>query len=347
MTFIKVVFTVLGIYGCFLTWGVLQERVSTTPYYDGEGTKPQRFRYFIFLNTIQSLMASISAFFYIRFAGKQLIPVIHNSNLSLSTLLLRFLQVAFLGAIGSPFGYASLKHIDYLTLVLGKSCKLIPVMLMNIILYRKKFPLYKYVVVTLITLGVSGFMILHPVSENKKKAAVATSSFYGLALLTINLLIDGVTNSTQDDIFHKYKISGQQMMFFMNLFSTILMFIWLLFPWNPELGNALAFCHLFPNVIKDILLFSLCGAIGQCFIFIALENFGSLFLVTTTVTRKLFTILLSVFWFNHELNWGQWVAVGLVFLGIGLEAFIKQPKITKDEQLEFKNDYENIKKEKY
>ncbi|CAG8469370.1 9684_t:CDS:1 [Diversispora eburnea] len=346
MTFIKVVFTVLGIYGCFLTWGVLQERVSTTPYYDEEGTKPQRFRYFIFLNTIQSSMASISAFFYIRIVGKQLIPVIHNSNLSLSTLLLRFLQVSFLGVIGSPFGYASLKHIDYLTLVLGKSCKLIPVMLMNIILYRKKFPLYKYVVVVLITMGVSGFMLLHPVSENKKKTPVSTSSLYGLALLTISLLIDGITNSTQDDIFHKYKISGQQMMFFMNLFSTILMFIWLLFPWNPELGNALTFCHLFPNVIKDILLFSLCGAIGQCFIFYALENFGSFFLVTTTVTRKLFTILLSVFCFNHELNWGQWVAVGLVFLGIGLEAFYKPKSIPKDEILEFKEDYESIKKKK-
>lgn len=328
MAFIKVIVTVLGIYACFLTWGVLQERVSTTPYYDGkEGNKPQRFRYFIFLNTIQSLMSSISAFFYIRFLGKRLIPVSQNSSLPM--LLLRFLQVAFLGTIGSPFGYASLKHIDYLTLVLGKSCKLIPVMLMNIILYRKKFPLYKYVVVALITFGVSSFMILHPVPENKKKAAVATSSLYGLALLTINLLIDGITNSTQDDIFHKYEVSGQQMMFFMNLFSSMLMFIWLLLPWNTELGNALAFCHIFPNVIKDILLFSFCGAIGQCFIFYALENFGSLFLVTTTVTRKLFTVLLSVFWFNHQLTWGQWVAVGLVFLGIGIEAFSKRIKSKK------------------
>ncbi|CAG8600358.1 9690_t:CDS:2 [Acaulospora morrowiae] len=317
MTFAKVAFSVIGIYSCFLTWAVLQERVSTTPYYDNKESKPQRFRYFIFLNMVQSITASFIAFLYIMFVGKK----IEVGSVS-SSMLFRLLQVSFFGAIGSPFGYESLKHIDYPTLVLGKSCKLIPVMLVNIILYQRKFPLYKYVVVTLITLGVSCFMLLQPVSEKKK--AVASSSFYGLMLLSINLLIDGVTNSTQDQIFHKYKVSGQQMMFFMNMFSALLMFTWLINPWNSELNDALVFCQIFPSVLKDILLFSLCGALGQCFIFYTLQNFGSLFLVTITVTRKFFTILLSIFWFNHQLNWGQWLAVGLVFSGIGLEAIVKQ-----------------------
>jgi UDP-galactose transporter B1 len=68
-------------------------------------------------------------------------------------------------------------------------------------------------------------------------------------------------------------------------------------------------------VIRDIALFGLCGAIGQCFIFYSLERYGSLRLVTVTVTRKLFTMLLSVVWFKHELALGQWSGVALVFLG--------------------------------
>ncbi|CAG8624389.1 14312_t:CDS:1 [Cetraspora pellucida] len=313
MTLAKIAFSVIGIYSCFLTWGILQERVSTTSY--GEGESKQQFRYFIFLNMIQSFMASIVASFYIKFTGQ-------NLEMTDSSLLKQFLYVAFLGAIASPFGYESLKHIDYPTLVLGKSCKLVPVMLMNIILYRKKFPFYRYVVVGLITLGVSSFMLLQPKSEKKK--TTEPSSLYGIILLSINLLIDGITNSTQDQIFYKYKISGQQMMFFMNLFSGFLMFCWLLNPWNQELFNALTFCKLHPNIIIDILLFSLCGALGQCFIFFTLHNFGSLFLVTITVTRKFFTVLLSVFLFNHILNIGQWFSVGFVFLGIGLEVYVKQ-----------------------
>ena len=43
-----------------------------------------------------------------------------------------------------------------------------------------------------------------------------------------------------------------------------------------------------------------------------------------TVTRKLFTMLLSVVVFEHRLAWGQWVGVGVVFLGIGVEAGIKR-----------------------
>ncbi|CAG8792152.1 18401_t:CDS:1, partial [Racocetra persica] len=280
----------------------------------------------IFLNMIQSFMASITAFFYIKFTGQ-------NLKVVDLTLIKKFLLVAFLGAIASPFGYESLKHIDYPTLVLGKSCKLVPVMLMNIVLYRKKFPFYKYVVVTLVTLGVSCFMLLQPTSEKKK--ATEPSSLYGIILLTINLLIDGITNSTQDQIFYKYKITGQQMMFFMNLFSGLLMCCWLLNPWNPELFNALTFCKLHPNVIVDILLFSLCGALGQCFIFYTLHNFGSLFLVTITVTRKFFTVLLSVFVYKHILNIGQWLSVGLVFLGIGLEVYMKQ---TENKKLQKKFD---------
>jgi UDP-galactose transporter B1 len=43
-----------------------------------------------------------------------------------------------------------------------------------------------------------------------------------------------------------------------------------------------------------------------------------------TVTRKLFTMLLSVVVFEHELTPGQWAGVGVVFAGIGVEAGMKR-----------------------
>ena len=63
---------------------------------------------------------------------------------------------------------------------------------------------------------------------------------------------------------------------------------------------------------------------GQVFIFLTIEQFGSLVLVTVTVTRKLFTILLSLFWFQHRLNAMQWASVGLVFAALGIESFYKR-----------------------
>lgn len=45
---------------------------------------------------------------------------------------------------------------------------------------------------------------------------------------------------------------------------------------------------------------------------------------TVTLTRKLFTMLLSVFIYNHTLTAGQWLGAGIVFAGIGVEAWVKR-----------------------
>lgn len=182
---------VAGVYVCFLTWGITQERVSTTSY-DG-----QRFKYFVLLNAIQSLAAFIMGSIY----SLGLKPV-HMSR----DLFFNYLKVSVIQSLASPFGYAALKHIDYPTIILGKSCKLVPVMAMNFVLYRKTFPFYKYLTMVLISAGVSGFMLLHS-QETQEKG----SSLWGLLLLGINLILDGTTNSTQDAIFHKFKVSGAHM----------------------------------------------------------------------------------------------------------------------------------------
>ncbi|KAF8945633.1 UDP-galactose transporter [Haplosporangium gracile] len=308
---LKLALCAAGIYSCFLTWGYFQEKVSTTPY----GLESVRFNYFIFLNMLQAVAASATAFFYLKLQGTPL-------KMPSRMLLGKYFQVAFFNASASPFSYAALRHIDYPTMILTKSCKLVPVMLMNILLYRRRFPTYKYVCVALITCGVAGFMLLAPFDEHKQETV--NSSLFGMFLVVINLTIDGVTNSTQDQIFQTFKITGQEMMCFMNLFMSGFMAIWLLNPFNSELGQALSFCQSHPAVIKDITLFCICGALGQCFIFYTLEQFGSLSLVTITVTRKLLTILLSIFAYGHILNISQWLMIGVVFSGIGLEAYVKR-----------------------
>ena len=120
-------------------------------------------------------------------------------------------------------------------------------------------------------------------------------------------------------------------MVMMNLFSSAFMIIYLyLGPYLPtpftsfEGQNALQFVLDHPSVMSDILLFAFCGALGQCFIFHTLEKFGAVALVTITVTRKMFSVLLSAFWFGHHFTTGQWISIGLVFFGIAFEAYMKQ-----------------------
>lgn len=55
-----------------------------------------------------------------------------------------------------------------------------------------------------------------------------------------------------------------------------------------------------------------------------IANFGSVILVTVTVTRKMLTMILSVVYYGHSLNPKQWMGVLFVFGGIGYEAWVKQ-----------------------
>ncbi|TNY23342.1 UAA transporter family-domain-containing protein [Rhodotorula diobovata] len=267
---------------------------------------------------------------------------------SASRLLRLYAFIAFVASSAAPFGFLALSHISFPTLLLGKSCKLVPVMLMNILLYRRQFPLHKYVLVALVTAGIYAFMAFKPVKVGKSGGGgPESSSLLGLVLLAVNLLLDGVTNATQDHVFSTYTLDGPQMMFFMNLFATLFTFAALVTPYSllpsfllpvsaatgahsNELSSSLAFIASHPSVRLDILLFGLTGAVGQIFIFVTLSLYGSLTLVTITVTRKMVTMLLSVFVFDHKLTKGQWSGVGLVFGAVAMEAVVaRQEKKTK------------------
>ena len=241
----------------------------------------------------------------------------------------------------------SLQHVDYLTFVLAKSCKLLPVMFLHVVLYRKRYPVVKYGVVAAVTGGVAVFTLYASAAAAKpntttKKEGGGSTSYYGLALLGVNLLFDGLTNTTQDILFARKerfgRVTSAQMMAITNAFAAGFMVIYLVVtPYIPteslitttrtggaegELSSALAFLSRHPAVWKDILGFSICGAIGQLFIFATLERFSSLLLVTVTVTRKMLTMVLSVVWYGKRLSGGQWVGVGLVFGGIVVEALL-------------------------
>ncbi|KAJ2374981.1 UDP-galactose transporter [Coemansia sp. RSA 2607] len=305
-----------GIYVCFLTWSAMQERVTSVTY----GEDHQRFRFTIVLNLIQAAFAAIIGYIYIRFIQQK--PMLKMN----AHRWKRFFQVAVLSSSASPFGYMALRYINYPTMTLAKTCKMVPVLVMNKILYRRHYPTYKYAVVAMVTVGVSAFMLFKTSTKaGGGGVAAIENSLYGLFLVLINLTIDGAVNSTQDQIFvEDREITGQHMMCMMNLCSTILMSVWLLNPFNPELASALKFLYTHPRALVDISIFALCGSLGQCFVFYTLASFGSLTLTTVTVTRKFLTILISVFYNGHKLNDRQWMATGLVFGGITLDVYKKQ-----------------------
>ncbi|RFU35758.1 hypothetical protein B7463_g622, partial [Scytalidium lignicola] len=356
---LQLLFAVGGIYGSFLTWALLQERLTTTPY--GLSTAPELFKFPVFLNTVQSSFAALVGYLYLRFDTPRggTTPPIFPSARILGPLLL----VAVTSSLASPFGYASLAHIDYITFILAKSCKLLPVMFLHITIFQRRYPLYKYLVVLAVTSGVAVFTLHASSAKAHSKPSKASinpdrNSSWGLLLLGINLLFDGLTNTTQDHIFQSFQpYKGPQMMCANNIMSTLITLSYLsLSPYlvhtgigeylgldlaaagGGEFEQAWGFMQRHPAVWYDVLGFAACGAVGQVFIFYTLSTFSSLLLVTITVTRKMLTMILSVVWFGHRLGRGQWLGVGLVFGGIGAEGIITRREKQAKEKANLKKD---------
>ena len=155
-----------------------------------------------------------------------------------------------------------------------------------------------------------------------------SNSLFGILLLLINLFIDGLMNSWQDELFQKWRVKAQHVMFFMNILSAALLTLYLVLGsflgFNGELAAFLVFIKNYPSAIWDMLAFGLLGSLGQLFIFHTVEHFGSLLLVTVTVTRKLMTMGVSLLWFGHAIRWQQSIGVIAVFSALAMETLGKK-----------------------
>lgn len=325
------IFCVLGLYGLFLSWSLLQERINTKPY-EIIGGSPVFFKAPLLVNTIQAFFACLVGLLYSWVAHRQNPFAIFSSKSSKdttggSTYVKFFIAIAITSTVSSPLGYKALKHVDYLAFLLAKSCKLLPVMLVHFVLYRTRFPPHKYLVAGMVTFGVILFTTCH--SSGKSKASINDgNTLLGMAQLAGSMLLDGLMNSTQDQLFklpnRQHKLTGASLMSILNLMVFILSagFI-LVFQFQEEAVYTWNFVHRYPQLLMDILAFSLFGAAGQVFVFLILEKFDSLILVTATVTRKMISMILSVVLFGHKLSLGQWLGVLSVFGGIGYESYLK------------------------
>ena len=162
----------------------------SVPFQSINGSGSHKFKSPVFMGTCQSVLSSLSALFYLLLRRKPNETVVQTLGLSplspvangvtrdavdgsaqangyakhpspptsTKVLLLRYLQCSLFITFAAPFGFAALSHISYPAMVLGKSCKLVPVMLMNVLLYRRAFARHKYVVVALVTIGITMFM---------------------------------------------------------------------------------------------------------------------------------------------------------------------------------------------
>ncbi|XP_006638216.2 solute carrier family 35 member B1 [Lepisosteus oculatus] len=310
---VRLIVCFLGVFFCYLYYGILQETITRGEY--GTGEKKEKFKYATTLVFIQCIMNAVFA--------RILIQIFEKSKPDRTrSWLYGVCSLSYLGAMVSS--NSALQYVNYPTQVLGKSCKPIPVMVLGVTILRKKYPLAKYLFVLLIVTGVALFMY-----KPKKGVAEMDEHLFGFGemLLLLSLTLDGLTGVSQDHMRAHFQTGSNHMMLNVNLWSTLVLGIGVL--WTGEFWEFLSFADRYPGIVPNILLFGLTSAMGQSFIFMTVVYFGPLTCSIITTTRKFFTILGSVLIFGNSISTMQWVGTVLVFLGLGLDAkFGKGPKKT-------------------
>ena len=359
---IRLILSIFGVYTSFLLWGYLQERLSSTDYSysatlsDSEriglgldSKVPARWTSMVVLNVCMAFMSAATAAPFVLYQNMYRKNEPMSMSMSLMAVQTGLMPAALSNCLASPFGYLSLRFINYPMLLLAKSSKLVPVMLLSYIINGKRYSMTQILSVTLISIGVALFSCkTNPVlmflsndsnymnsssMSNKislDESSTSTRTSIGLILVLINLLLDGFTNARQDKFKEERpKTSSFTMMYQMNILQVILLSSFLVTEFvitksfglsvgitSSQVEDALRFVIQFPTVLRDITLFCITGATGQVFVYYIITEFGSVMCVLITVTRKFFSILLSVVMFGHEVQIWQWVGVLSVFTGL-------------------------------
>jgi hypothetical protein len=132
-TALQLAASVGGIYGAYLTQGIIQETLSTKKF----GPEGERFTHLSSLNAVQSWACFLWAFLLLRFFERE-----KQAGYPPFTA---YWKAAVTNCIGPACGYEALKYISYPAQVLAKSSKMIPVMLIGTVLHGKSYSVLEYV----------------------------------------------------------------------------------------------------------------------------------------------------------------------------------------------------------
>eukprot|EP00599_Poterioochromonas_sp_BG-1_P006500 CAMPEP_0173149930 /NCGR_PEP_ID=MMETSP1105-20130129/10633_1 /TAXON_ID=2985 /ORGANISM="Ochromonas sp., Strain BG-1" /LENGTH=339 /DNA_ID=CAMNT_0014064919 /DNA_START=281 /DNA_END=1300 /DNA_ORIENTATION=+ len=286
-----------GIYAAFLYYGTLQEDVFH--YKAEDGTK---FTQAWFLQALEALANVVVG-------GVGLLLTGRTAGLPLDLFALSGATQVCAKAFTS---LALAAGVSFPVVTLAKSGKMVPVMIGSLLLGGASYTLREYASVAAIIAGTT------IVSTGKKSSGPASSTL-GILFVVLSLVCDGITGGVQKRLKAKAKENKAEpkpydLMFWTNLFMAITAGVFALA--LQEFNSGIAFCVKNPVIFGKILKFAVCSAVGQSFIFYTIANFDPLVCTTVTTTRKVFSVLLSIFLHGHQLSPQGWFGLSLASAGI-------------------------------
>ena len=296
----NIIFDVLLLYLFYLFSSISQEFIYGFKKQDGEKFDPGTF--YIIIKSLTNILVSQIAIFLTK----------SKSNVVLNK------DTAFMSlsrAMGSISSLCALSFISYPSVVLGRSCKIIPVFISEYLFCDKPLSYYNVISVFFTTMG----MIMFALKPDTFEIVYNYQNMIGCILISIALFSDGFMAVYQNKMLSSNEKPGAfEIMEHVNKCQLILS-ICLLFL-NFDIRDYYVENN---NVFLLMIFSSTLESIAQCFLYKIVVKKGTLFTVFVTTLRKFITILCSILFFNHVVSFLQWFSIILVFIGIYIELYYK------------------------
>jgi UDP-galactose transporter B1 len=307
LTPVKFSIAVGGIYISYIYFGLIMERLFNSDYSGLNRAKGsyERFSFGFATSLFQNLFSFILAACVNRFYYNQ-----YTSRMDLKSELL---------ISGCSFGSVfmasqALAWVSFPIQAIMKSSKIISILIVSFLLGSKgQHTKSQYFCGFIITTGI----VIFNLTEGKSKKADSDTSLIGIAAILVSLFCDGLLGTKQGEIKKKYNPSQWDQMESLNKWAGLICLTVSIVSF--QMGGFIKYVMENPLVIKDLILLAVLGTFGQVFIFYTIANFSPLILSIVTTTRKFFTVLVSIIMYNHSMNLYQWMAIGLVFVGVFVE----------------------------
>lgn len=215
----------------------------------------------------------------------------------------------------------AIKYVSFPFVVLAKSAKVIPIILMGAIRGVYNPSRQQYFIAVFISLGLFIFNFF----KGSSKKDSSSADFKGILLLLGSLTFDGLTG-TQTDKQHKetkrdFAYPG---MLVNNLVGMVLCGAIYVFSVvnNGEDSHIKVMGD--SSLLFDCIMVGLAGSLGQVCIFFCISVFDCYLVSVITTTRKFFSVVYSNFRFGHNFNNMQWFGACIVMMCTALELTSKK-----------------------
>jgi len=303
----------VGIISTLVLYGLLQERIMTVPF-GGE------------LFTVSAFLVLCNRVCNVLYAGSMI--AINGEEFQNKAPIWKYLIISLSNVAATVCQYECLKYVSFPVQMLGKSFKMMPVMIWGIIISGKRHNSVDWLVAGCVTFGVTEFLMTGPMSSPNDNQ----NSVKGLLLLGMFLACDGLTSTFQEKLFKEHNTSKFNQMFYVNGCSSVVSLISVVT--MGKMFYCLTFCAAHSDFVAYALILSMAAAASQYFIYSQVKEFGALVFAATMNVRQVASILVSYVTYNHSVTFMQVSGLMLIFMALFFKSYVSimEPKKSEKEE---------------